>query len=239
MSLKLFTSANSHEAAKALIVSQYNGIRIEVPEFNAGVDNKTPEFLQQNPTGSLPTLETESGFIFEGNAIARYIARLKDTNLYGKSPFETSSIDSWLDFANTEIRGPSNDILPGLLGQGGYNKQAAEAAKAKLQKVLAFLDSYLLSRTYFIGESITLADIVVTAQLVPLFRLVFDPQFRKPFTNVTRWFTTCVNQPQFASVLGNVQLAEVAAQPQKQEKPKKEEKPKEDKPKEDKPKKRR
>jgi len=234
MSLKLYTSPQSQEEAKALIAAQFNGVKIDV---HAGVDNKAPEFLEKNPTGSLPTLETESGVIFESNAIARYVVRLNDTaKLYGRSPFESSSIDSWLDFANTEIRGPSNDIVPGLLGHGGFNKPAAEAAKAKLHKVLATLDSYLLSRTFLVGESVTLADIVVSVQLVPLFRLVFDPQFRQPFVNVVRWFLTCINQSQFKSVLGEVTLAEVAAQPQKQEK-KKEEKPKEEKPKEEKPKK--
>jgi len=238
MSLKLYTSPQSQDAAKALIAAQFNGVTIEI---NVGADTKSPEFLAKNPTGSLPTLETESGVIFESNAIARYVVRLNDSaKLYGRSPFEASSIDSWLDFANTEIRGPSNDIVPGLLGLSGYNKPAAEAAKAKLHKVLATLDGYLLSRTFLVGETISLADIVVAVQLVPLFRLVFDLQFRQPFTNVVRWFLTCVNQPQFKSVMGEVKLAEVAAQPQKQEK-KKEDKPKEtpmeQKPKEEKPKK--
>jgi len=238
MSLKLYTSPQSQDAAKALIAAQFNGVTIEI---NVGADTKSPEFLAKNPTGSLPTLETESGVIFESNAIARYVVRLNDSaKLYGRSPFEASSIDSWLDFANTEIRGPSNDIVPGLLGLSGYNKPAAEAAKAKLHKVLATLDGYLLSRTFLVGETLSLADIVVAVQLVPLFRLVFDPQFRQPFTNVVRWFLTCVNQPQFKSVMGEVKLAEVAAQPQKQEK-KKEDKPKEtpmeQKPKEEKPKK--
>ena len=31
--------------------------------------------------------------------------------------------------------------------------------------------------------------------------------FRKPFTNVNRWFTTVVNQPNVKSVLGSVTLA--------------------------------
>ena len=36
---------------------------------------------------------------------------------------------------------------------------------------------------------------------------VLDPEFRKPFLNVTRWFTTMVNQPQFKSVVGDIVLA--------------------------------
>jgi len=236
MDMKLYTSPQTHEVAKALIVAEYNSVPIEVIEISIA-DTKTPEFLEKNPTGSLPTLETKDGCIFESNAIARYLTRLNDNSkLYGVSPFEMSSIDSWLDFGNTEIRSPSNDIVPALLGQSGYNKPAAEAAKVKLHKVLATLDGYLLSRTYLVGKSVTLADIVVAVQLVPLFRLVFDPQFREPFVNVVRWFTTCVHQPQFIKVLGEVKFAEVSAQPPKQDKPQKQDKPKEEKPKEEKPK---
>merc|ERR1712230_253904 len=35
---------------------------------------------------------------------------------------------------------------------------------------------------------------------------VLDPAFRKPFTNVNRWFTTVVNQPNAKAVLGQVDL---------------------------------
>nr|XP_014430308.1 valine--tRNA ligase-like [Pelodiscus sinensis] len=40
---------------------------------------------------------------------------------------------------------------------------------------------------------------------------VLDPSSRAPYTNVTRWFLTCVNQPQFQAVLGQVKLCEQAA----------------------------
>merc|ERR1712213_193962 len=35
---------------------------------------------------------------------------------------------------------------------------------------------------------------------------VLEPAFRKPFVNVTRWFTTVVNQPKVKEVLGQVTL---------------------------------
>lgn len=41
---------------------------------------------------------------------------------------------------------------------------------------------------------------------------VLEPSFRQPFPNVTRWFVTCVNQPQFKAVLGEVKLCEKMAQ---------------------------
>lgn len=45
-----------------------------------------------------------------------------------------------------------------------------------------------------------------------IFLQVLDPEFRKPFQNVTRWFLTLVNQPQFKTVIGDVTLASKMAQ---------------------------
>lgn len=57
------------------------------------------------------------------------------------------------------------------------------------------------------GDKITLADIVMVSALVYPMKLVMDPEYRKAFPCVTRWFNTCVNQPQFKAVVGTVQLA--------------------------------
>merc|ERR1719428_1168726 len=38
-------------------------------------------------------------------------------------------------------------------------------------------------------------------------RLVFDEDFRKPYSNVMRWFNTCMAQPEFKKVWGQVQIA--------------------------------
>lgn len=58
-----------------------------------------------------------------------------------------------------------------------------------------------------VGDKITLADITVASALVYPMKLVMDGDYRKSFPCVTRWFTTCVNQPQFQAVVGTVQLA--------------------------------
>jgi len=90
--------------------------------------------------------------------------------------------------------------------------EATENAKEDIKKALAILNSHLLTRTYLVGERISLADIVVGASLFNLFKQVFDPAYRKPFPNVVRWFTTVANQPNFKKVLGEPVLAATQAQ---------------------------
>lgn len=103
-------------------------------------------------------------------------------------------------------------------------------------RVLKVLDQTLAPRTFLVGESITLADMAVaTAVLLPfkhvwmgcntftdsrLYCWVYvfycfyfqalEPSDRKSLINVTRWFTTCINQPQFLNVLGQITLCEKA-----------------------------
>lgn len=42
--------------------------------------------------------------------------------------------------------------------------------------------------------------------MLSLFKLVLDPAFRKSYGNVTRWFTTVVNQPNVKAVIGDFAL---------------------------------
>jgi elongation factor 1-gamma len=91
-----------------------------------------------------------------------------------------------------------------------------------------------------VGHKITLADITVVSALVYPFKFVADAEYRAPFPNVLRWFTTCVNQPAFEAVIGTVTLATKELTPsgvpavpapaqKKEEKAPKESKPKEEK----------
>jgi elongation factor 1-gamma len=93
-----------------------------------------------------------------------------------------------------------------------YNKQNTERAKEDIKTALSILNTHLLTRTYLVGERITLADISVASYLVELYRLVLDEEFRKPYMNTNRWFTTLINQPQFKAVLGTVSLCQKMSQ---------------------------
>jgi elongation factor 1-gamma len=203
---KLHTYPGNFRAFKILVAAQYNGVDVEVPEFDMAT-NKSAEFLAKNPLGKVPVLETEKGCIFESNAIARFIARIRrDTELYGSSFFESAQIDSWLDFCTHEIELPATMWFYPVFGYMPFNAAATAKAKEDLKKALAVLEKHLLHRTYIVGDQVTLADIVLASALVYPMKLLMDKGFRKGFTCVTRWFTTCVNQPAFKAVVGDVPL---------------------------------
>jgi elongation factor 1-gamma len=81
-----------------------------------------------------------------------------------------------------------------------------EKAKTDLGAALTVLNQHLLDKTYIVNNQITLADICVASTLLYPFKLVADKNYLKPFGNVVRWFMTCVNQPEFIQVVGQVVL---------------------------------
>ncbi|KAL7863079.1 hypothetical protein SRHO_G00120630 [Serrasalmus rhombeus] len=93
-----------------------------------------------------------------------------------------------------------------------FNKQATEQAKEEVKRVLAVLNQHLNTRTFLVEERVSLADITVVCSLLWLYKQVLEPAFRQPYPNVNRWFVTCINQPQFKAVLGEVKLCEKMAQ---------------------------
>jgi len=215
MSWKIYSYPNNPRVWKALIAAEYAGVHIEVPPFNIGQDNKAKEFLAKFPVGKVPVLETPEGNIFESNAIARHVAR-QSPKLYGSSLIEAAQVDQWIDFSANEIELPSAAWLFPILNIVPFHKEATEKAKGDIKKALTILNTHLNTKTFLVGERISLADIVVANSLFRLYSMVFDPGFRKPFPNVTRWYLTVVNQPHSKKVMGAVELCEkmqVAVEP--------------------------
>jgi len=214
MSLTLLTDGGNFRAFKALIAAEYNGIQVTVPDFKLGQDNKTEDFLTKSPLGKVPVLVTSSGSITESNAISRYIARLRaDSELFGSSFFEHGQVDSWIDFSSHDLELPVSLWIYPVLGYVAFNPAVAAQAKADVARALNVLENHLADKTYLVGHKITLADITVVSALVYPFKFVADGAFRAAFPNVVRWFTTCVNQPQFENVIGNVVLCEAELTP--------------------------
>ncbi|KAL8482447.1 hypothetical protein ACS0TY_028574 [Phlomoides rotata] len=209
--MALVLHSNEYKNAfKALIVAEYTGAKVElVKDFQIGVSNKTPEFLKMNPTGKIPVLETPDGSLFESNAIARYVARLTpDCPLYGSSLIDYGRIEQWIDFSASEIDVHIAGWLYPRHGFRLYLPPAEKAAIANLKRGLGALNTYLASRTYLVGEGVTLADIIMVCNLGFGFKYILNKSFTLEFPHVERYFWTLINQPNFKKVWGDLEQAE-------------------------------
>eukprot|EP00112_Aurelia_sp_Birch-Aquarium-sp1_P012904 Seg272.3 transcript_id=Seg272.3/GoldUCD/mRNA.D3Y31 product="Elongation factor 1-gamma" protein_id=Seg272.3/GoldUCD/D3Y31 len=254
----LYTYPDNFRAFKALIAAEYSGAKVKTADFEFGKTNKSPDFLKKFPLGKVPAFEDNDGnCLYESNAIAYYVA---SEALHGSNRLDACLVQQYINFADNEILPSACTWVFPTLGLKQFNKQEHEKAVAHIKKCLELLNNALLTRTFLVGERVTLADICVCCNLLMLFKQVLDPATRAAYENVNRWFLTCVNQPQFKKVLGEVSLCSKAAafdakkyeelhpkqkkakaekpkqEPKKKEEPKKEkaEEPEPEKPKEEK-----
>jgi len=209
----LFTYPDNFKAFKGLIAAEYSGAKVKVvstpPDFVLGETNATPDFLAKFPLGKIPAFESTDGKCFNcANAIALVLA---NEQLRGVGVDAKTEIQQWISFADNEVLPPACTWVFPCMGIMAFNKQANERAKADLKQALAALNEHLKTRTFLVGERITLADICCMCNLLLAFKWVLDPESRAGFNNVTRWFLTLVNQPEVKRVIGDISLCSKAA----------------------------
>ncbi|KAF7487578.1 Elongation factor 1-gamma [Sarcoptes scabiei] len=195
---KLYTNDNlvhNYRSYKALIAAKYSGKSYTLVN---NADN-----AQEKHFYKLPALEcSDNGNLFENNAIAYHLA---NDSLRGTSELNKAEVVQWLCWAQTDLW-PSVFawILPalGLSNQ----KQTMEPAKNDVKNQLKLLNKHLLTKTFLVGERITLADVAVGVTLLPLYQHVLEQSLRDEYQNVTRYFLTLINQKNFADVIGKVEL---------------------------------
>jgi len=201
----LYTYPGNYRAQKIQIAAAYSGADVKVdPNFEFGQTNASEDFLKKFPLGKVPAFEDSTGVcLSESNAIAYYVSN--DT-LRGTNPVDQALILQYLEFADNEVLPSACTWVYPTLGFKQYNKQDTEKAQTHLKKCLTLLNGFLETRTFLVGERVTLADITLACNMMMLYAQVLDPKFREPYENVNRWFTTCINQPNFQSVIGEFAL---------------------------------
>ncbi|XP_072331843.1 valine--tRNA ligase isoform X2 [Scyliorhinus torazame] len=201
----LYLSPHPHnfQNAKVLVALEYGRSKTRVVEIRGPAAGDT---RSQLPMSRFPSLETESKLCIHGaTAVAHYLAPDRMRGCSGK---EASLVQQWVNFADSELLQPACAWVFTVLGLLKHNTKDVERAQLDLKKILRFLDDHLRLRTYLVGEGVTLADIAVSCSLLLPYKHAFEPDFRKPYVNVNRWFLTCVNQAEFTRALGAVRLCE-------------------------------
>jgi elongation factor 1-gamma len=187
---------NNARVHKSLIASQFNGVKVQEQEVSLkNGDHKTPEFLQVNPFGKVPTAwVSENDGIFESNSILRYVARVGDNKftLYGDDDLEASKIDAFLDV----VLSIDFELVPWLYPIYGYiplDVEKEAKAKENIKKILVGFNRHLAGKKYLVGDSVSIADIGVTCSLLNPFKLVFTDEYLEDVPEVERWFKEMIS----------------------------------------------
>ncbi|XP_057691094.1 valine--tRNA ligase [Corythoichthys intestinalis] len=180
------------------------------PSSNVKIVTDTPPTaLCSRSTPALVLAAGDGGTVLSGaNAVGWYLASLGKKA--GVDVKQQSEVWQWLSFADNELIPSSCAVVFPLMG-ATLDKKLQQTSRVELLRILKVLDKMLEPKTYLVGESITLADMAVTSALLLPFKYALEPNDRMALTNVTRWFTTCINQPHFIKVLGKITLCEKMA----------------------------
>jgi len=191
----LYGPPDSFRTQKVLVAANYGGVNVKLQVPDDGLD------LKKFPFGKYPAYESSNGSqkLHDAHAIAAFIG----PQLMGSTDGEKAEVLQWLGLADDEFLPHVLAWTLPALSAMQYDKNQVEASKKELLRLLGILNEYLLTRTYLVGERISLADVALALDLLPAYQYVLEPDLRRPFMNVSRWMTTLMNQPQFKSVLGD------------------------------------
>ena len=154
--------------------------------------NRTPEFYQKNPLGSLPILELDDGScLSESVAICRYFEEIQpEPRLFGVGAREQAIVEMWNRRIELEIFAPVGQVWSHLSkvaeGRGRRIPEFGEIQKRAALDRIAWLDTELKSREFIAGDRYSIADIT-TLCMIDFARTV-DIRIQPDQANLTRWY---------------------------------------------------
>merc|ERR1711892_1408195 len=168
--------------------------------------------------GSVTLTEPVSSCLYLATSVGQ-------TQLSGVTAADQASVLQWLLYSGGDLRQSVGGwVLPTMETCEGANQGTVNRSKVDLVVRLAALDQFLVTRTFLVGERISLADIGMAMALIPAFTEVLDQAFRSSHRHLTRWFNTIIHQELVVKVVGTVKLcvkeAEMKQGPKKEKKEK-------------------
>jgi glutathione S-transferase len=179
--------------------------------------HKQPAYLEHHPFGRIPTLEENSFWLYETQAILRYVdaAHGAPRALTPKDPKaearmnQAMGVIDWYFFAAGSARDlVFNRVVATRLGFP-VNEAAVAAALPAARHVTGVLAGYLETSPYMAGEAFSLADIHAGPQLDMLSECAEGAQMLKG-TAILAWLERLRARPSFVATTWD-RLAEDAA----------------------------
>jgi glutathione S-transferase len=180
-------------------------------------EHKQPEHLARHPFGRVPAFEHDGFAIYETQAIIRYLDEaFPNPPLTPGNPQQRTRINQvigiieWYFFPKAAAPIAFNRIIgPRLLGVPG-DEQAIADAMPMGRTCFEVLDGILGAQAYFGGDRVSIADIMLAAQL-DLFREC--PEGRELIDSTSAigpWLERMVARPSFVATQPPAMLREAA-----------------------------
>jgi len=177
------------------------GIAYEREDWGKPIrDPNVPEFLRLNPNALVPVLIDGDFVLWESSAIMRYVA--EGSPLIPADPRQCAVMEQWLAWQQTAL-GPTWGYAFLAYGRPtpGHDDPAQIAQSiARWTKKMAILDDELSDgRRFVVGDSLSLADIVLGVAVHRWFTTPFD---KPALSAVERYYRSLKARPAAAPYLG-------------------------------------
>lgn len=144
------------------------GLRMECRAYSVlKAETRTPQFLKFiNPNGRIPVLQIGDRFLPESSAACFYLA--DGSRLIPEDRFDRADMLRWMFFEqyNHEPNVATLRFWLAFVGEDSLSeiqKSLVPGKKIAGDAALKLMDDHLATRNWFVGESITLADIALYA----------------------------------------------------------------------------
>ncbi|MCH2393973.1 MULTISPECIES: glutathione S-transferase family protein [Oceanibaculum] len=163
--LRLYDYLDSGNGYKVRLLLAKLGLAYELVELDIlkGA-SRTKDFLAKNPNGRIPALELEDGTVIaESNAILYYLA--EGTRFWPEDRLARAQVLHWMFFEQYSHE-PYLAVLRFWYRHGPMDaarRQQEPDKRERGEAALEVMERHLLSRSYFVGNSMTIADIALYA----------------------------------------------------------------------------
>jgi glutathione S-transferase len=168
-------------------------------KFAAPMDAR---YSASKAAGSVPVMDEDGFVLWEGNAIARHLARKYAAGtLWPADAREAADAERWMDYQLSTVREHIHPILRADLTPGQFAHHAKQLAAA-----FDPLEAALADRPYLAGKSFTVADIPLGINAYRWFLLDVE---RPSIPNIEAWYRRLRARPAFVAHVIPPALAKV------------------------------
>jgi glutathione S-transferase len=179
------------------VVQRY---RLSDAQAEGCLHSRSPEFLEVNPNGHIPTIDDDGLVLHESLAINLYLAKKHGGRLAPANVAEDGQMTMWSLWAATEVEPHSLQIVVHRVDkpQAERNEHIVAAAVEALRAPFKVLDDALAATGFLVGGRFTVADINV-AEVVRY--AMPAPELFAANPRVATWLATCHARPAFKAMM--------------------------------------
>ena len=197
--LKVWGRRNSINVQKAMwAIGELGLAHQHIPAGGQFGGLDTPAFLAMNPNGVVPVIDDAGAVVWESHAIVRYLAaQYGRGTLWAEDAATRSLADRWMDWTLGTFQPP---FLGGVFW-GFYrtppekhDKPAIARSVARTAELFQLVDKHLAVHPFLAGDSFTMGDIPLGAQLYRYFTMEIE---RPRLPHVEAWYARLRERPAY------------------------------------------